>query len=193
MIPMLTLGVPGDAVTAVLLGALTIHGLQPGPMLFRDHLDVIYPIFAGMIMAQFALLIVGLSGARLFAKLITVDRKILTPVIFFLCVVGSYAMRFSFFDVGLSLIVGVIAYFMEYYDYPVSPILLALILGPMAEQNLRRSLIISHGDASIFFTRPISAAFIVLALIVIISSYFRIKKSMAREKQNAFAAEELDK
>ena len=169
-----------------LLGALTIHGLQPGPMLFKDHLDVVYPIFAGMIMAQFILLIVGLSGARVFAKLITVDRKILTPVIFFLCVVGSYAMRFSFFDVGLSLIIGVIAYFMEYYDYPVSPILLALILGPMAEQNLRRSLIISHGDPTVFFTRPISAAFILLAVAVIISSYFIIKKTAQREQRNAF-------
>jgi putative tricarboxylic transport membrane protein len=185
MIPMLTLGVPGDAVTAVLLGALTIHGLQPGPMLFKDHLDVIYPIFAGMIMAQFILLIVGLSGARVFARLINIDRRILTPVIFFLCVVGSYSMRFSFFDVGLSLLIGVIAYFMEYYEYPVSPILLALILGPMAEQNLRRSLIISHGDPTIFFQRPISAAFIILALVVIVTSYYRIKK--AKERENSAA------
>ena len=183
MIPMLTLGVPGDAVTAVLLGALTIHGLQPGPILFRDHLDVIYPIFAGMIMAQFMLLIVGLSGARVFARMINVDRRILTPVIFFLCVVGSYAMRFSFFDVGLSLIIGVIAYFMEYYGYPASPILLALILGPMAEQNLRRSLIISHGDPLIFFKRPISAGFIIIALFVIITSYYRIKRAMEREAE----------
>jgi putative tricarboxylic transport membrane protein len=189
MIPMLTLGIPGDAVTAVLLGALTIHGLQPGPLLFRDHLDVIYPIFAGMIMAQFILLIVGLSGARFFARLINVDRKILTPVIFFLCVVGSYAMRFSFFDVGLSLIIGVIAYFMEYYGYSVSPILLALILGPMAEQNLRRSLIISHGDALIFFKRPLSAAFLILAIVVIISSYYRINKAMEKEAQIASVAE----
>ena len=190
MIPMLTLGVPGDAVTAVLLGALTIHGLQPGPMLFRDHLDVIYPIFAGMIMAQFILLIVGLSGARVFARLINVDRRILTPVIFFLCVVGSYSMRFSFFDVSLSLIIGVIAYFMEYYEYPVSPILLALILGPMAEQNLRRSLIISHGDPTIFFRRPISATFIILALVVIVTSYYRIKKARESEKQAAVSADE---
>jgi putative tricarboxylic transport membrane protein len=190
MIPMLTLGVPGDAVTAVLLGALTIHGLQPGPMLFKDHLDVIYPIFAGMIMAQFILLIVGLSGARIFARLINIDRRILTPVIFFLCVVGSYSMRFSFFDVGLSLVIGVIAYFMEYYEYPVSPILLALILGPMAEQNLRRSLIISHGDPTIFFQRPISAAFIILALVVIVSSYYRIKKAKEREEKAAASAAE---
>ena len=94
-------------------------------------------------------------------------------------------MRFSFFDVALSLIIGMIAYFMEYYEYPVSPILLALILGPMAEQNLRRSLIISHGDPTVFFTRPISAGFILLALAVIISSYYRIKKASAREAQAA--------
>ena len=190
MIPMLTLGIPGDAVTAVLLGALTIHGLQPGPMLFKDHLDIIYPIFAGMIMAQFILLIVGLSGARVFARLINIDRRILTPVIFFLCVVGSYSMRFSFFDVSLSLVIGVIAYFMKYYDYPVSPILLALILGPMAEQNLRRSLIISHGDPTTFFQRPISTAFIILALAVMISSYYRIKKAKEREEKAASLANE---
>ena len=192
MIPMLTLGVPGDAVTAVLLGALTIHGLQPGPLLFRDHLDVIYPIFAGMILAQFILLAVGLSGARIFARMINVDRKILTPIIFFLCVVGSYAMRFSFFDVGLSLIIGVIAYFMEYYGYTASPILLALILGPMAEQNLRRSLIISHGDPLIFFTRPICAAFLIIAIFVMITSYYRIKKAMDREAQVVAEEEEID-
>ena len=186
MIPMLTLGVPGDAVTAVLLGALTIHGLQPGPMLFRDHLDIVYPIFAGMIMAQLVLLLVGLSGARLFASIINIDRKILTPIIFFLCIVGSYSMRFSFFDVGLSLVIGIIAYFMEYYDYSVSPVLLALILGPMAEQNLRRSLIISHGDPMIFFTRPISITLIIVALLMMVSSYYRIKKSsVATEKKDA--------
>jgi putative tricarboxylic transport membrane protein len=182
MIPMLTLGVPGDAVTAVLLGALTIHGLQPGPMLFRDHLDVVYPIFAGMIMAQFTLLIVGLLGARFFASIINIDRRILTPVIFFLCVVGSYSMRFSFFDVGLSLVIGIVAYFMEYYGYSVSPVLLALILGPMAEQNLRRALIISHGDPLIFFKRPISAVLIGVAVFMMISSYYRIKKAMEKEE-----------
>jgi putative tricarboxylic transport membrane protein len=185
MIPMLTLGVPGDAVTAVLLGALTIHGLQPGPMLFRDHLDIVYPIFAGMIMAQLMLLCVGLSGARLFASIINVDRKVLTPVIFFLCIVGSYSMRFSFFDVGLSLVIGIIAYFMEYYDYSVSPILLALILGPMAEQNLRRSLIISHGDPLIFVQRPISVILIVVAILMMISSYYRIKKGLGNTGKEA--------
>ncbi|MGB9700373.1 MAG: tripartite tricarboxylate transporter permease [Thermodesulfobacteriota bacterium] len=183
MIPMLTLGVPGDAVTAVLMGALTIHGFQPGPLLFRDHPEIVYPVFAGMILAQFVMLLVGLGGVKLFASLINIDRRILTPIIFFLCVVGSYVMRFSFFDVGVSLVIGIIAYFMNYYGFPGSPILLALILGPMVEQNLRRSLLISHGDPMIFFTRPISAAFIIVGVLIIITSYYRIKKAMEREEK----------
>ena len=99
-------------------------------------------------------------------------------------------MRFSFFDVGLSIVIGIIAYFMEYYGYPPSPILLALILGPMAEQNLRRSLIISHGDPTILIARPISAAFIVLALVVIVSSYYRIKKASEKEEEAALGSAE---
>jgi putative tricarboxylic transport membrane protein len=192
MVPMLTLGVPGDAVTAVLMGALTIHNFQPGPMLFRDHPQVVYPIFAAMILAQFVMLFVGLGGAQFFARLINIDRRILTPIIFLLCVVGSYAMRFSFFDVGVSLIIGIIAYFMNYYGYPGSPILLSIILGPMVEQNLRRSLIISHGDPTIFFTRPISVAFIIIGIFIMITSYYRVKKAMDREAQSSSAQEKAE-
>lgn len=183
MIPMLTLGVPGDAVTAVLLGALTIHGLQPGPLLFRDHIDIVYPIFAGMILCQVILLIIGLGGAKVFARLINIDMKILTPIIFLLCITGAYAMRFSFFDVGLALIVGIIAYFMDKAKFPISPILLALILGPMAEQNMRRSLLLSQDDLMIFIERPISAAFLVLALFMAITSYRRFTKSKKMERE----------
>jgi len=185
MIPMLTLGVPGDAVTAVLLGALTIHGFQPGPLLFRDHIEIVYPIFAGMILCQLVLLVVGLSGARYFAKLINIDSRILTPIIFLLCMVGSYSMRFSFFDVGLALGIGVVAYFMGKAKFPVSPILLALILGPMAEQNMRRSLMLSQDDLSIFVTRPISAAFLALAAFMVFTGYRRFKKLQAMEAAQA--------
>ncbi|KAB7886846.1 tripartite tricarboxylate transporter permease [Poseidonibacter ostreae] len=183
MIPMLTLGVPGDAVTAVLLGALTIHGLQPGPLLFRDHIDIVYPIFAGMILCQVVLLIIGLGGARIFSKLININQNILTPVIFLLCITGAYAIRFSFFDVGLAFIVGVIAYFMDKAKFPISPILLALILGPMAEQNMRRSLLLSRDDFMIFIERPISAVFLGLALIMLVSSYRKFKKLRSIEKE----------
>lgn len=185
MVPMLTLGVPGDAVTAVLMGALTIHNFQPGPMLFQDHPEVVYPIFAAMILAQTVMLIVGLGGAHLFAHLINIDRRILTPVIFLLCVVGSYSMRFSFFDVGVSLVIGVLAYFMNYYGYPGSPILLAVILGPMVEQNLRRSLVISRGDWTIFLRRPISAGFILVGLLLMVTSYVRLRKAIDQEAQRA--------
>lgn len=185
MIPMLTLGVPGDAVTAVLLGALTIHGFQPGPLLFRDHIEIVYPIFAGIILCQLVLLVVGLSGARYFAKLINIDSRILTPIVFLLCMVGSYSMRFSFFDVGLALGIGVVAYFMGKAKFPVSPILLALILGPMAEQNMRRSLMLSQDDLSIFLTRPISAAFLALAAFIVFTGYRRFKKLQAIEAAQA--------
>lgn len=189
MIPMLTLGVPGDAATAVLLGALTIHGYQPGPLLFRDHIEIVYPIFAGMILCQIALLIIGLGGSRLFARLINIDRTILTPVIFLFCIMGSYAMRFSFFDVGLALGIGVLAYFMEYGGFSVSPILLALILGPMAEQNLRRSLMLSQGNPMIFVTRPISVIFLVLAVFMVITSYRKMQKIRSLEDDDRVVSE----
>jgi putative tricarboxylic transport membrane protein len=189
MIPMLTLGVPGDAVTAVLLGALTIHNFQPGPVFFRENLDIVYPLFAGMILAQLVLLVIGLSCARVFARLITLDQKVFTAVIFLLCIVGSYAMQLSLFDVFLALGVGLVAYFMDYYRYPVSPILLAMILGPIAEQNLRRALQISHGDPFTFIdprNHPISLAFIVMSIAAVVSMYLRLRRSrlaeLARER-----------
>jgi putative tricarboxylic transport membrane protein len=192
MIPMLTLGVPGDAFTAVMLGALTIHNFEPGPIFFRENLDIVYPMFAGMILAQVVLLFVGLIGARFFARLISLDPKYFTAVIFLLCIVGSYAMQFNSTDVFIALGVGLLAYFMEYYRFPVSPILLALILGPLAEQNLRRALQIARGDFTTFINpmeHPIALAFIIIAITALTSMYFRLRKSrleeLARERMSA--------
>ena len=189
MIPMLSLGVPGDAVTAILLGALVIQGLQPGPLLFKDHIDIVYNIFAGMMMANFLMFLVGVVGIRFFVKIISVDRTILLPVIFILSLVGSYSMRNSLFDVGLAIFFGVLGYFMQRYEFPASPILLSLILGPLAESSLRRALIISQGDFSIIFTRPISLTLLSLAVISLITSAMRQikmeKKALAENgKQN---------
>lgn len=184
MIPMLSLGVPGDAVTAVLLGALVIQGLQPGPLLFKDHIDVVYSIFAGMMMANIFMFLVGTLGIRFFVRIISVERSILIPVIFLLSIVGAYSMRNSLFDVGLAVVFGIIGYFMQRYDFPVSPILLSLILGPLAESSLRRALIVSHGDFSILFTRPISATLIVIAVLSIITSAIRqvkLEKKLAAQ------------
>lgn len=183
MIPMLSLGVPGDAVTAVLLGALILQGLQPGPMLFREHLDLVYGIFAGMIMANIVMFLVGMFGARYVAQVINVDRRILLPVIMLLSVVGSFSMRNSIFDVWLALGFGVLGYFMSKYNFPASPILLSLILGPMAESNLRRTLIMTHGDWSVFFTRPISMVMLGLAVISVVTTLVKEQRARAALRQ----------
>ncbi len=168
MIPMLTLGIPGDAVTAIMLGALTVQGLQPGPLLFKDHLDVVYAFFASMILANIVMIFVGFFSARYVAKIVSIDKKILLPVICVLSVIGAYAMRQSLFDVLIAIIMGIIGYGMRRWNFPAAPIVLALILGPMAESNLRRALLLPDASITMFFTRPISAALLLLAIGTII-------------------------
>ncbi len=176
MIPLLSLGVPGDAVTAVLLGAFVIQGLQPGPLLYKEHIDLVYAIFASMVVAQFAMQFVGMVGMRFFAKVIMIENSILMPMILVLSIIGSYAMRGSVFDVGLTILFGIIGFLLQRYDFPLSPILLALILGPMAESNLRRALVISSGHGSILFSRPIAVVLLVLAVIFLVLSFLTHKK-----------------
>lgn len=175
LVPMLTLGVPGDATAAVLIGALTLHGLQPGPLLFTENAEVVNNIFASTLVANLLFLIFGLLGIRLFVKVIQIKPYILTPVIFVLCIIGSYALRNNLFDVGAMLVIALIGYFFIYLEIPIAPVVLALILGPMLESNLRRSLLMSGGSFSIFFTRPISVAFLVLALISLLWPLLRKK------------------
>jgi putative tricarboxylic transport membrane protein len=169
LIPMLSLGVPGDAVTAVLLGALTIHGFEPGPVFFVNNIDLINVLFAGVIVTQLVLLILGLSLAGVFARLIRTDQRIMVPAILFLCMMGAYSVRYSLFDMWLTLIIGAIGYLLEKIRVPLSPLLLGIVLGKLAEQNLRRSLIMSHDNPMIFFERPISAFLLVGAVIAIIA------------------------
>lgn len=187
MIPLLSLGVPGDAVTAVLLGAFIIQGLQPGPLLYKEHLDVVYNIFAAMITANILMLFVGLLGVGLFSRIITINKKILLPVILILSLVGSYAMRNNLFDVFLTAGFGVIGYIMQRYGFPLSPILLALILGPMAESHLRRTLVITGGNPIIILTRPISIAMLILAVLSLVTSMInqrKIEKRLAEKTKN---------
>lgn len=165
LVPMLTLGVPGDATAAVLIGALTLQGLQPGPMLFTEHMDVVNRIFASTLVANLLMLVLGLLGIRLFVKVIQIKPYILTPIIFVLCMLGSYALRNNLFDVGAMLVTALVGYFFLKLEIPIAPIVLALILGPMAESNLRRSLLLSNGSFSIFVTRPISVFFLLLAVV----------------------------
>ncbi|HHU07764.1 MAG TPA: C4-dicarboxylate ABC transporter permease, partial [Clostridiaceae bacterium] len=168
LIPMLTLGIPGDAVTAVLLSALTIQGLQPGPLLFKDSMNVVYPIFAVMLIANIMLTIQGLSLAKLVAKIATVSKIYLLPMIAIFAIVGSFAASGNVFEIWVALGFGVVGYVLEKLGFEVTPIVLAVILGPIFEKSMRQSLIMSQGDWSIFFTRPISAVLIVLGLASII-------------------------
>ncbi len=168
MIPMLTLGIPGDAPTAILLGGLMLHGLPVGPMLFRDHLNIVYPIFAGFIVANLIMGILGIVLARLFAKVIDIKANILLPIICVFCFIGAYATQLSLIDVGVSLAFGIIGFFLKRNDFPLSPMLVAVILGPMLEMNMANAIMIAGGSYLVFFTRPIGTSCLILGLLIII-------------------------
>ena len=182
MIPMLTLGVPGDAVTAIMIGALTIQGLTPGPMLFNTNKVLVYTIFLGMFIANTLMCLFGFAGIRLFTKVLSVPKVILTPAIFVLCVIGSYAMKNSLFDVWVMLIAGVVGYFLAKVKVPTSPAILGLILGPMAEKNFRTALLKSGGSPSVFFSSAIAWFFIFL---IVISLFGGKLKALLFKKKSA--------
>ncbi len=169
LLPMLTLGVPGDAATAVLMGALTMHNLQPGPMLFQERPDLVHQIFAGMISANIAFVVLGLAGARLFARVVQIDRRVLVPIVCLLSLVGAYAIDNNPIDVWVTLVFGVIGWLMQRNGFPVSPLVLAVILGGMMESNLRRSLIMGLGSPAVFLDRPIALAILVLAAVTLVA------------------------
>ncbi|WP_172329409.1 tripartite tricarboxylate transporter permease [Mangrovicoccus sp. HB161399] len=167
LLTMLTLGIPGDAVTAIMLGALTLQGLQPGPLLFQQHADLVFTLFAGMVFCYVAMLVLGLGLMRIMGNVLKVPPALLTPTILVLCMVGTYALNNSMFDVGVMLVAGVAGYFMQKYGFPASPVVLALIMGPMAEANFRRALSLSNGSLDFLWTRPITVALLALALLTL--------------------------
>ncbi|MFS0646087.1 tripartite tricarboxylate transporter permease [Siminovitchia sp. 179-K 8D1 HS] len=177
MIPLLTLGIPGDAAAAVMLGAFLIHGLQPGPLLFVKNSDLVYGLFAGMLIANVFMLVLGLLLVRYFAKIIKLDTKLLMPIILILCTVGSYAMNNTMFDVFVLLVFGVIGYFMTKLSIPMSPIILGIILGPMIEENFRRAMILNEGSIAFLYEKPITFIFLLLALLTILSPLRSIFKA----------------
>jgi putative tricarboxylic transport membrane protein len=164
MLPMITLGIPGSPTTAILLGGMIIWGLRPGPLLFQEHPDFVWGLIGSLYIANFVALVINLAFIPVFVKLLTLRFTILAPIIFVLCIVGGYAPEQSMHDVWLMLIFGVAGYLLRKLNYPLAPAVLAIVLGPLAERSLRQSLLISQGEASIFLTRPISAACIVAAL-----------------------------
>lgn len=180
MVPLLSLGIPGSETTAILLGAFMIQGISPGPLLFRDNIAVAYGIFAGMLLANLAFLIIGLFGVKIFVKILQIPERLLMPLIVSMAFVGSFAVKNSLFGVGIMLTFGIIGYFMRKLKFPISPVVLALVLGPMAEASLRRSLILSGGSWMIFVQRPIT---LVLLIVTVVSVMFPIIREKVTGKK----------
>ncbi len=182
LIPLLTLGIPGDTVTAMLLGGLMIHGITPGPMLFRTNGDLIFSIFAALLVANVVMLILEFFGMRMFVNMLKIPKNILLSVIVVLCVVGAFANNNRIFDAHVMVIFGIIGYILIKIKYPLPPVILGFILAPIIETNLRRGLMLSKGSMSPFFTKPISATFLAIAALSILIS---IIKEIRKRKKNA--------
>ncbi|MFJ7827942.1 tripartite tricarboxylate transporter permease [Psychrobacillus sp. NPDC096623] len=163
MIPLLTLGIPGSGTTAILMGALIMYNIQPGPLLFDEHPEVAWGLIASMFIGNLMLLVLNMPLVRVFAKIIQTPKKYLLPMIIAISFFGVYAVQYTTFDLYLLLGCGVLGYLLSKNDFPVAPLVLALVLGPMIENNMRRALTISNGDFSIFVTKPFSLIFIVAA------------------------------
>lgn len=179
LIPALTLGIPGNAVTAVFIGGLTIQGLIPGPNLFIKYGEITYTLILSLFLANIMFWVIGIAFTRQFVKIVKTPTKILAPIICVLSVIGSYAIRNNFFDVWLLFGFGILGYFMERYSISQSPIVLALVLGPMVEAELRRTLVLFHGSLLPVLFRPISLVIIVL---IIVSVVFPLTREFRRKR-----------
>jgi len=167
MVPMLSLGVPGSGTTAIILGALIMFGIRPGPELFAKNAELVWAVIASMYIGNVILLVLNLPLAGLFAKLLKVPYRWLYPPILALCIAGVYSQANSVEDCWLLVGFGLIGWLMKRYDWPAAPMVLGLVLGPLFETALRQSLTLSHGSGAIFVTRPISGALLALALIAV--------------------------
>src|ERR671930_1955195 len=165
MLPMITLGIPGSPTAAVMFGGLIIWGLQPGPLLFKEQPQFVWGLIASMYTGNFIGVLMVLAFVPLFASILRVPFAILTPFIVLICAIGSYAVHNNMLDIWYMLIFGVVGYVFKKLDYPLAPLVLALVLGDMAENALRQSLIMSQGSFLIFFHRPISSVITAVAIL----------------------------
>ena len=185
-IPMLTLGIPGDAVTAIILSALSVHGLRPGPFFMSVSPDLFWLIVACLVFAAFFLLLFGLSGIRLFSKIVETPKGILLPLILVLSAIGAFAIRNSLYDILWMFSFAVFGYFLKRYDFPVGPVVLGIILCPLFENNYRRGLMLAGSLPGLFgsiFNSPISFSLFVLILFLLISQSKSYRKWRERKQR----------
>ena len=185
-IPMLPHGIPGDAVTAIILGALYIHGLRPGPMLMIESGRIFWFIIAALFLANIFLMIFGFTGIKLFAKVVEVPKFILMPVIIILSVIGAFAIQSSVMDVYWMLGFGVLGYVMKMYNIPVAPTILGVILAPLIEQNFRRGMSMSGNNVGIFLLdivrHPISLVLLLATVFMLLSSAGAFKRFSGKKE-----------
>jgi putative tricarboxylic transport membrane protein len=169
-IPLFTLGIPPNVVLALFFGAMLIHGIRPGPLLLQDHPDIFWGVVSSMYIGNVMLLILNLPLIPLWVQVLKIPYRILFPLILLFCLIGSYSLKNSAFDTLVMVFSGIVGYLFRKFEYEAAPLILAFVLGPMLELNLRQSLLISKGSVLIFFTRPISAVTLIFAILLLSSS-----------------------
>jgi len=188
-IPLLTLGLPSNAVMAILLGAMLIYGMQPGPMLIKEHPDLFWGVVTSMYIGNAMLLVLNLPLIGLWVKILKIPYRFLFPLILLFCLVGAYSLNNNPSEMAIMVIFGVIGYFLKKFKYPLAPAILALVLGPMLEKALRQSLLMSVGSGWIFLTRPISLVTILISFALLASSLI---PWMKKKREDLAAASDKD-
>ncbi len=181
MIPMLTLGVPGDGATAILMGAFLIHGMIPGPTLFAEKGNVLYAIMFGLIIVNILMYVLGRLLIPFYTNITRLPYELLACIVLTMCIAGSYSTNNRIYDVAVIFIFGALAYFLRRMNFQLVPILLGIVLGPLAETSFRRAIVLSDGSLSIFFTRPISLAFLLIAAFSIL--FLGVRGAISKRKR----------
>lgn len=182
LVPLLCLGIPGDTVTAMLLGGLTLHGISPGPLMFTQNVDIVYGIFIALLISAVLMLLIEFYGLRAFVALLKLPKSTLLPGIFIFCVIGAFGVNNQMFDVWTVLLFGGIGYFFNKIKMPTAPFILGFIIGPIIEVNLRRGLMFSQGSFAPFITSPIATVFLSASLLsLVLSGIKNIRRKMDKK------------
>jgi putative tricarboxylic transport membrane protein len=173
MVPLLTLGIPGSLTTAVMMGLFVAHGLQPGPLFFISNPDVVYSVYIALFVSNLLLIPAGVYGANLFARFLRIPSSLIYPIIFGISITGAFALRNSFVDIWAAVLFAMLGFFLNAFRWPIAPLVIGMVLGPLIETSFRGSMVIFNGDAWRFFTRPISAVFLGVAFLFLLWSLLR--------------------
>jgi len=172
MLPLFTLGIPGSPTAAVLLGGLMVWGLQPGPLLFVEQQEFVWGLIGSLYIGNIVAVLLNLFAIPMFVAILRIPFTVLAPIIIVLCLVSGYAMNNIFLEIWQVLFFGFVGFVFKKLDYPLAPLIVALVLGPLTEESLRQSLIITKGNPLIFFVRPMSATIMVISIILFITPLF---------------------